>query len=99
MNTKLVIASIFLIIFGCTMFAIAIEIVDEYIEESRPKTGIAFKEESIVMGKAHRFPDIKVEYYIELVNQTECKVYSLSNNLLYETTYDSLIYTLEIDNL
>lgn len=43
--------------------------------------------------------DIKTEYKLELVNQTEIKVYSVSNDTVYHTTRDSLIKTLDLDNL
>ena len=44
---------------------------------------------------------IKTEYKIELelVDQDNIKVYSLSNDRIYYTTRDSLLQTLDLDNL
>lgn len=44
-------------------------------------------------------PDIKPEYHLEFVDQNTIKLYSISNNTLYTIPVDSLIYTLEIDNM
>jgi hypothetical protein len=43
--------------------------------------------------------DFKTEYKIELINQTEIKVYSVSNDTTYICTMDKLVEVIEKDNL
>ena len=43
--------------------------------------------------------NIKTEYKLELINQTEAKLYSVSNDTTYICTMDKLVEVIEKDNL
>ena len=49
--------------------------------------------------KMSKPPHIKTEYHVELINKEVIKVYSVSTETLYLTSPDSLVSTLEKDNL
>jgi len=49
--------------------------------------------------KKNKQKDFGTEYKIELINQTEIKVYSVSNDTIYKTTLNKLIEVIELDNL
>lgn len=49
--------------------------------------------------KKNKQKDFKTEYKIELINQTEVKIYSVSNDTTYNTTLNKLVEVIEKDNL
>ena len=49
--------------------------------------------------KKNEQKEIKTEYKIELINQTNIKVYSVSNDTTYNTTLNKLVEVIEKDNL
>lgn len=49
--------------------------------------------------KENKQKEIKTEYKIELINQTNIKVYSVSNDTTYICTLDKLVEVIEKDNL
>ena len=49
--------------------------------------------------KKNEQKELKTEYKIELINQTEIKVYSVSNDTIYICTLDKLGEVIEKDNL
>ena len=49
--------------------------------------------------KKNKQKELKTEYKIELINQTEAKLYSVSNDTTYICTIDKLVEVIEKDNL
>lgn len=49
--------------------------------------------------KENKQREIKTEYKLELINQTEAKLYSVSNDTTYTCTLDKLVEVIEKDNL
>lgn len=49
--------------------------------------------------KKNKQKDFKTEYKIELINQTEVKIYSVSNDTIYKCTLNKLVEVIEKDNL
>ena len=49
--------------------------------------------------KKNEQKELKTEYKLELINQTEVKLYSTSNDTTYTTTIDKLVEVIEKDNL
>ena len=53
----------------------------------------------MIFAEKNKKEKIKTEYKLELINQTEIKVYSISNDTTYICTLDKLVEVIEKDNL
>lgn len=43
--------------------------------------------------------DMKIEYYLEIINQDSVRIYSIDRDKCYKVPIDSIKATLEVDNL